>query len=92
MQSADGRLVRDDCTVPGDVAATPLSADLFREGLLDFRTRIQAAGSNFGTYFIPSTVHVWTDSSRFYDTTVGGVRLVDWYRDVIEGAPAHVGP
>ena len=70
-----------------------VDAALFEEGLLDFRSRLQDV-PNFGTYYIASTTHTWIGSDGgFYNTTVGGVRLVDWFRNIVEGnAPTHVGP
>jgi hypothetical protein len=79
----------NDCTA---VIPNMAAAD-FEAGLMDFRTQLQSV-SNFGTYYITSTSHTWlgTDNS-FYNTTVGGVRLVDWVRDLLEGkTPTHVGP
>jgi len=71
-----------------------LPAETFQAGLLDFRDRL-ANATNIGTYFIQSTNHTWIGrDDTFYDTTVNGVRLVDWVRDIIDDdpEPTHVGP
>lgn len=81
----------NECTA---LIPVSLSAADFEAGLMDFRTTIQGA-TNFGTFYIDSTNHTWIGGDdSFYNTTVDGVRLVDWVRDLIEGtnAPAHVGP
>ena len=71
----------------------PVPEETFRAGLLDFRAISMGLGS-FGTYFIPGTVHTWLRDETFYtQTSADGVKLVDWYRDIVEGrAAAHVGP
>jgi hypothetical protein len=77
----------NDCAGGGS-----LDAALFEAGLLDFRAQLQGV-SNFGTYYIDSSTHTWIGSDRFYSTTAGGVRLVDWFADIVAGnPPAHVGP
>jgi hypothetical protein len=65
----------------------------FEGGLLDFRATLQDV-PNFNTYYITSSIHTWIGGDdTFYNTTVGGVRLVDWFRDIVEGrSPGHVGP
>jgi len=83
----------NDCSVAPTALPTPMPADQFKAGLLDFRTRIQAVNKNFSTYYIDSTTHTWTHFAEFYTTESGGVRLVDWYKAMLEGGPAqHVGP
>jgi hypothetical protein len=71
----------------------PVSADTFRAGLLDFRATSMAF-DNFGTYYIDNTTHTWLRGDGLYSqTSPDGVKLVDWYRDIVEGrAAAHVGP
>jgi len=79
-----------DCTSSLPV---PLSEEIFREGLLDFRATSVSLGA-FGTYFAVGTTHTWLRDEIFYtETSPDGVKLVDWYRDIVEGrAAAHVGP
>jgi hypothetical protein len=97
--SADGTITlfygfgANDCSVSGSALPTPMPADQFKAGLLDFRTQIQAKNKNFGTYYIDSATHTWTHAAGFYTTTSGGVRLVDWYKSILDGGPAQqVGP
>jgi hypothetical protein len=70
-----------------------MAASDFEAGLIDFRTRLKNV-PNFGTYYIDRTNHTWIGADdSFYNTTAGGVRLVNWFRDLIDGqAPTHVGP
>lgn len=71
---------------------TPVPGDQFAAGLQDFRDEMSSY-DNFGTYYINSTTHTWIGGAGFYTTTVGGVRLVDWFRDIVEGtSAADVGP
>jgi hypothetical protein len=80
----------NDCT---SIFPLPVPEQRFREGLLDFRETSMSLG-RFGTYFIASSVHTWLRDDTFYtQTSPDGVKLVDWYRDIVEGrAAAHVGP
>lgn len=49
-------------------------------------------GSQWATYFIASTNHTWL-LTGLYDTTVNGVKMVDWVNDVVNDGPMkHVGP
>ena len=71
----------------------PLSAQRFTEGLLDFRATAMELG-NFATYYAEGTGHTFLRDDIFYDqASPDGIKLVDWFRDVIDGeAAAHVGP
>jgi hypothetical protein len=72
---------------------TPMSAEDFTAGLLDYRAIVQDAGANLGTYFVPGSQHTWLGGNALYTQTTGGVRMIDWVTDIIEGrAAAHVGP
>jgi hypothetical protein len=92
----------NDCTV---TAPVPLTGAVFEAGLLGFRTQVQSQTNLFGTYFASGTSHTFLlqDSSGLvqgvgllgglYDTTVDGVRLVDWMNDLLaHKQAAHVGP
>jgi hypothetical protein len=79
----------------------PLNSAVFEAGLLDFRQMAQAKSSLFGTYFASGTNHTFLLLNNatagflggLYDTTVGGVRLVDWIADLLAHKPTtHVGP
>jgi hypothetical protein len=80
----------NDCT--GNFT-TPVSADTFGAGLLDFRKTMQDTYPNFGTYYISGTQHTWLQQANFYTTSIGGTRLVDWIKHIIDGSSAeHIGP
>ncbi|MEZ4383635.1 MAG: pectin acetylesterase-family hydrolase [Nannocystaceae bacterium] len=69
-------------TMPGGV---------FEAGLYEYRAT-QLSPSGWASYFIPSTEHVWTQNSDFYDTEVGGVLLTDWLAELLAGEAAEVEP
>jgi hypothetical protein len=72
---------------------TPMSAEDFTAGLLDYRATVQDAGANLGTYFVTGSQHTWLGGASLYTQTTGGVRMIDWVTDIIEGRAAeHVGP
>lgn len=73
---------------------TPVPAATFQAGLMDFRSQMQADGySNFGTYFISGTQHTWLGGASVYTQTTGGVKLIDWVSNLIDGtSAANVGP
>ena len=77
-------------------AATALSimnAADFKAGLMDFRDDLNGY-ANFGTYYIDSSTHTWISADNsFYNTTSSGVRLVDWFRGIVDGTSvANAGP
>jgi hypothetical protein len=80
----------NDCT---SILPFPVPEETFRAGLLDFRETAMSLG-NFGTYYAAGTTHTWLRDDTFYtETSPDGVKLVDWYRDIVEGRDtAHVGP
>ena len=70
-----------------------MPAATFKAGLLDYRETIMGVTDRLGTYFIEGSQHTWLAGGAFYTQTVGGVKMVDWFRDIVEGtAAAHVGP
>jgi hypothetical protein len=72
---------------------TSLPPETFSAGLLDYRATIQGIDAKLGTYFISGTQHTWLAGGSIYTHTTGGVRMIDWITDIIEGtAAAHVGP
>jgi hypothetical protein len=72
---------------------TPMAADDFEAGLLDYRATIQGAEANLGTYFIRGTQHTWLAGGAIYTHMIGGTRMIDWIKNIIEGTgAAHVGP
>jgi hypothetical protein len=72
---------------------TPMTPEDFEAGLLDYRATLQSIDANLGTYFIDDTQHTWLAGGSIYTHTTGGVRMIDWITDIIEGtAAAHVGP
>jgi len=84
----------DDCSPDPTKPPVPMTPAQFSAGLVSMREQLRPLSSTFGTYFIPSATHTWlTKDSDFYETEVGGVKLVDWVRDLIdEKAAPHVGP
>ncbi|MFO0755209.1 MAG: pectin acetylesterase-family hydrolase [Byssovorax sp.] len=76
----------------GCTASTPLSAATYEAGLADLRDNYLAASPRWGTYYIDSSSHTWLLGPGFYTTTVKGKRLVDWFGDVLHGAPSHIAP
>jgi hypothetical protein len=72
---------------------TPMPADEFEAGLLDYRATIMGVGASLGTYYIPGSQHTWLGGGAIYTQNTGGVPLIDWITDIIEGTgAAHVGP
>lgn len=75
---------------------TPLPQAQFQAGLLEYRATIMAettGSGGLGTYYVAGSQHTWLAGGSFYSQTVGGVRMVDWFTDIVEGtAAAHVGP
>jgi hypothetical protein len=64
----------------------------YQAGLLDFRGQLQAQGTPFGTYYIPSTHHIWLMRDADFATSVNGVALKQWLADLLAGSVRHVGP
>lgn len=60
----------------------------------NYRTRVKRYPT-FSTFYVKnSSQHMWTLDDSFYgvSATAGGVRLVDWFKDVIDGQPGtHLG-
>jgi hypothetical protein len=74
-----------------DGLASPMPADQYAAGLADLRDN-HMQGPQWATYFIASTNHTWL-LTGLYDTTVNGVKMVDWVNDVVNDGPMkHVGP
>ena len=72
---------------------TAIPQDTFRMGLLDYRATIMELDGDLGTFFIEGNQHTWLAANSFYEFEVGGVRMIDWFTDIVEGtAAAHVGP
>jgi hypothetical protein len=49
--------------------------------------RIEADGVDVVTFTAPGSAHTIVTSSAFYDLEVEGVRLIEWFTDLIGGAP-----
>jgi len=83
----------DDCSADPTKIAAPLPVGQYRQGLIEFRELARANSATFGTYYVPGTIHTFTQDAAFYTLEVSGVRLVDWVSRLIDSAPAeHVGP
>jgi hypothetical protein len=72
--------------------AVPLSGAEYAAGLGVLRDQYLSTEPTWGSYFIDSTQHTWLLGPGFYLTEVGGVKLTQWMRDLLNGAPSHVGP
>jgi hypothetical protein len=82
----------DNCTRGIDLLDPGISAAAFRQELLGFREKIQPF-ANFATFFPESDVHTWIAADEFYTISAGGVRLVDWFEKIANGAnPGYAGP
>lgn len=76
-------------------AATPVPANEFEAGLLEYRDILKSVYPNYGTYYIPDTKHTWIGDDGFYTTMTGANKrpLVDWVTDIVNGkAATHEGP
>lgn len=69
-----------------------MDASTFEAGLADFRAFIQEQADNFGTFYVEGEAHTCISGSCFYETEAEGLTLAEWTRDLLDGAPAHVGP
>jgi hypothetical protein len=70
----------------------PVAPADYQAGLLAFRGQVQVQGTPFGTYYIPSTQHIWLMSDSGFSTSVNGVPLKQWLGDLLGGTVSHVGP
>jgi hypothetical protein len=77
-----------------DCAGTlPMRAEVFEDGLADFRAFIPGRADNFGTFYIDGENHTCiTNQDCFYGTEAEGVPLTDWVGDLLDGTTGHVGP
>jgi hypothetical protein len=76
----------NDCT---GSSATPVPADKFKAGLLDYRETMKTVSpGHFGTYFIEGTQHTWLEDGSFYTAMAGSKSLVQWYSDIVNGVEA----
>lgn len=80
----------DGCT--GVALLTPVPATDFRRELLAYREKVRPFGQ-FSTFFPISVGHTFLGDDGLYSTQVAGVRLIDWFKDIVTGkSPGHVGP
>jgi len=75
----------------GCAGGTVAPAD-YQAGLMSVRGQVQAQGTPFGTYYIPSTQHIWLMSDTGFATSVNGVPLKQWLAELLAGTVTHVGP
>jgi hypothetical protein len=75
----------DDCM--GVLLLTPMTADDFLAGLLEYRSHVAPSG-NFSTFYPSSMQHTWLGDNSFYSSTAGSVKLVDWFQNILDGKPA----
>ncbi len=76
----------NECRLP-----VPLSGDKYEAGLVDLRSSYMPKTGLWGTYFVDSVMHTYLYTGM-YNTKVGGTKLTDWMRDMLEGRPADIGP
>jgi hypothetical protein len=80
----------NDCM--GTLLLTPVDETVFRNGLLDFRERVRD-DPRFSSYYPPGSQHTWLQDDSFYSAPAAGVRIVDWFKNILDGKPGmHVGP
>ena len=83
---------RDNCTAPLDLLVPLVTGPELRADLLGFRELVRPY-QNFGTFYPAGEAHTFIQSESFYTATAGGVRLVDWFRKIVNGeSPGHAGP
>ncbi|HEY5927554.1 MAG TPA: pectin acetylesterase-family hydrolase [Kofleriaceae bacterium] len=73
--------------IPNAVTAT-----VYQQGLTELRTRMMAAGTGFGTYYVTGNGHTILRGAGFYSTNVGGMTVPQWIEGTLTGTAAHVGP
>jgi hypothetical protein len=79
----------NDCM--GVLLLTSMAADDFLAGLLEYRERVKKH-AKMSTFYPTSTQHTWLGGDSFYTGQAGGVTLVDWIKNVLDGKPAiHAG-
>ena len=61
--------------IPGDELVTLLEST---------EQQIESAGIQLATYIAPGDLHTVASTDDFYTIEVNGVRLVDWFRSLIE--------
>lgn len=71
---------------------TPVPADRFREGVINFRDAMRV-WPKFSSYLPSGTQHTWIAGDSLYTSSIGDTRLVDWLRSLVDGDVAlHIGP
>ncbi|HEX5659437.1 MAG TPA: pectin acetylesterase-family hydrolase [Polyangiales bacterium] len=80
----------DNCT--GTALLSQVPAELFSADLAAFRELLEPF-PKFGTWTPDGERHTWIAGSDLYTANIGGKRLVEWVRDIIEGRnPGNYGP
>jgi hypothetical protein len=71
-----------------------MDPEQFEAGLRDTRAQLQQVSSRFGTFYPAGTEHGWITDPVFYTQTAGAsMKMVDWFRAVLENRPAtQLGP
>jgi len=79
----------DNCT-----ALLPsTSVERFTMGLNDLRDNwLNKPDDTWGTFYLPGEQHTWIAGPSFDSATSGGVKLIDWVRDLLDGQVAHIKP
>ena len=86
----------NDCTYAPDTVEIllnpPVNAAAFSTDLLAYRERISAF-PNASTFYVEGETHSFLGFDEFYTTTASGLRMVDWFAQIVRGeSPGHIGP
>ena len=69
-----------------------ITAAAHKEDLLAFKDMIEGY-PNFSTFYVDNETHTYLMWPEFYTITAGGVRLLDWFTQIVNGeSPGHAGP
>lgn len=69
-----------------------MSGAEYKAGLYDLRDNVLKTKGKWGSFIIPGDVHTWIGGNSYYTTEVGGMLLVDWVTDLLNGSPSHLSP
>jgi hypothetical protein len=80
----------DNCS--GTALLSQVPPDVFAADLAEFRNLLKPY-PNFGTWTPEGTRHTWIAGRDLYSANIGGKRLIDWIKAIIDGqAPGNYGP
>lgn len=83
---------KDGCSGALDLFDPGIPAAVFRSELLAARAQLEPF-ANFGTFYPEGDMHTLIAFDDFYTASAGGVKLIDWFSKIVNGAsPGHAGP